>query len=86
MLSANKCSGSNVTECSNIGYGYCNMVTLQCECIEGFLPVYDKEEPMKLSYCKDPIVLTSSVGGYCLIPRDYFIILLNWYVSFIFNS
>ena len=47
------------------------MVKLQCECIEGFLPVYDKEEPMKLSYCKDPIVLTSSVGGYCLIPRDY---------------
>ena len=24
---------------------------------------------MKLKYCKDPIVLTSSVGGYCLIDK-----------------
>ena len=26
-------------------------------------------QPMKLKYCKDPIVLTSSVGGYCLIDK-----------------
>ena len=33
------------------------------------MPVYDDDQPMKLTWCKDPIVLTSTVGGYCLVPR-----------------
>ena len=63
------CTGKNISECSSIEHTFCNIVTLRCECLEGFLPVYDKIQPMKLKYCKDPIVLTSSVGGYCLIDK-----------------
>ena len=67
--SAIKCTGRNVSDCSAIDYTFCNIGKLQCDCIDGFIPVYDKEKPMKLNYCRDPIVLTSSVGGYCLIPK-----------------
>ena len=40
-----------------------------CVCMEGFLSVYDDNDPTKLTWCKDPIVLTSTVGGYCLVSR-----------------
>ena len=56
------------TDCSEIENAYCNE-NGQCTCLEGFLPTYDGRQPMKLTWCKDPIVLTSTVGGYCLVPR-----------------
>ena len=45
--------------------GHCNDAG-QCKCLEGILSVYDDQDPMKLTWCKDPIILTSTVGGYCV--------------------
>ncbi len=55
--------------CTSIENAYCDLRKGRCECIEGFLPVYDEDHPKKLTWCKDPIVLTSTVGGYCLVQR-----------------
>lgn len=55
-------------DCIEVENAVCND-NGQCQCREGFLSVYDDQEPLKLTWCKDPIVLTSTVGGYCLVER-----------------
>ncbi len=62
------CSGED-DNCTSIENAFCDIGKGQCACIEGFLPVYDEDHPRKLTWCKDPIILTSTVGGYCLVPR-----------------
>ena len=59
------------SDCTDIENAICS-INGQCQCQEGFLPTYDDNEPLKLTWCKDPIVLTSTVGGYCLISRYIF--------------
>ena len=54
-------------DCASIENAQC--IEGQCQCLEGFLETYDDAEPERLTWCKDPIVLTSTVGGYCLVPK-----------------
>ena len=59
--------GDQKCDCDFIDNAQC--ADRQCQCIEGFLPVYDPDHPSKLVWCKDPIVLTSTIGGYCLVQK-----------------
>ena len=61
----NACSSD--LDCNIVENALC--IEGQCQCQEGFLETYDDAEPEKLTWCKDPIVLTSTVGGYCLVPK-----------------
>ena len=40
-------------------------------CRSGFIPIYERGEDgiRKLNNCHDPIIVTSTVGGRCLIPE-----------------
>jgi hypothetical protein len=42
-----------------------------CRCRSGFIPIYERggDGIRKLNNCHDPIIVTSTVGGRCLIPE-----------------
>jgi hypothetical protein len=46
-------------------------VFLIFRCRNGFIPIYERGEDgiRKLNNCHDPIIVTSTVGGRCLIPE-----------------
>jgi hypothetical protein len=46
-------------------------IHLTLRCRSGFIPIYERgaDGARKLNNCHDPVIVTSTVGGRCLIPE-----------------
>ncbi len=57
-------------------------ITFRFRCRTGFIPIYERgaDGIRTLNNCHDPIIVTSTVGGRCLIPEhcDHLVIFLSF--------